>query len=500
MPPQISLSKVKAELCRRRLFKFVQEFWSVLIPEDPVWNWHIEMICDEIQTDLMRICKLPERWEWFETERYLAPAKNREPKLHDILLNVPPGTTKSTILSVMAPAWLWTVDATLRIGTGSYSGDLSMGLAMKSRDIIQSDKYRLYFPEVKIRDDNNNKGHYINTAGGERYATSTGGTIVGIHFHLIIIDDPVNTKQVNSESQLEEATDFINTTLSTRKVDKKITLTIIVMQRLHEKDPAGDWIRKWQEEGFKLKWICLPAKIGGDGDVYPPKLADKYINGFLDPVRLDDEVLDAARIQLGSYGYAGQMDQNPTPKGGGIWQQWFVPVADKDMPSPEQMTGYGTDWDTSYTSDTSNAASAAVVSGRIGNIMYIDRVAWFHQEFPDLVNTIMYGFPFPHYVEAKASGKSAKQVLVNAGHPAEEVQVNGDKMVRALTATPIAERKQVYVRASILDKIYNDKDQGILRFPKGPKQDLADALAQAIFRHLGKPARQIIVGWKKKSA
>lgn len=798
MLPQIDLSKVKAELCRRRLFKFVQEFWSVLIPEDPVWNWHIETICDEIQTDLLRICRLPERWEWFETERYKAPAKNREPKLHDILLNVPPGTTKSTILSVMAPAWLWTVDATLRIGTGSYSGDLSMGLAMKSRDIIQSDKYRLYFPEVKIRDDNNNKGHYINTAGGERYATSTGGTIVGIHFHLIIIDDPVNTKQVNSEAQLEEATDFINTTLSTRKVDKKITLTIIVMQRLHEKDPAGDWIRKWQEEGFKLKWICLPAKIGGDGDVYPPKLADKYINGFLDPIRLDDEVLDAARIQLGSYGYAGQMDQNPTPKGGGIWQQWFVPVADKDMPSPEQMTGYGTDWDTAYTDNKQNAGSAGVVSGRIGNIMYIDRFACFHQEFPQLVNTVMKGFPFPHYVEAKAcfvagtlvrtnqglipieqiepgdlalsinedtgvneyreviktyvfdsfqylcifelnngetikcttnheiyfegtwdtagniarrimdarlgygrevfnldprqainyglernetdkangtglrrkwvlpnglsykrknknskntplsstgiyrkyaqqaysksqkfnskrqslgkfgmvnnlrksaafsttgfecrlqkrsctykscervesiqrysyrrsgqgdtfkiqtsgiyqknvsgrirselshdsgcytswleacevknvtfdsctlkvydikvqnnhnycitsknilvhnSGKSLKQVLVTAGYPAEEVQVSGDKMVRALTATPIAERKQVYVRASILDKIYNDKDQGILRFPKGPKQDLADTIAQAICRHLGKPPRQIIVGWKKR--
>lgn len=498
MPPQISISKVKAELCRRHLYKFVQEMWTVLIPEEPIWNWHIEMLCDELQSAVMRLCVLPERWEFFEGERYQAPPKKREVKLEDILINIPPGTTKSTIVSVMLPAWAWTIDPTLRIGSASYSGDLSISLAMKSRDIIQSDKYRQYFPEVKIREDSNNKGHYINTAGGERYATSTGGTIVGIHFHLILIDDPVNTKQVNSETQLEEATDFINTTLSTRKVDKKITLTIVVMQRLHEKDPAGDWIRKWKEEGFKLKWICLPAKLGGDGDVYPPKLAERYIDGFLDPIRLDDEVLDAARIQLGSYGYAGQMDQNPSPKGGGIWQEWFVPVPDKDMPLPAQMEGYGTDWDTAYTDKKQNAASAGVVSGRIGNIMYIDRVACFNQEFPALVNTVMNGFPFPHYVEAKASGKSLKQVLVNAGYPAEEVQVAGDKNVRALTATPIAERKQVYVRASILEMIYRDKDQGILRFPKGPKQDLADTIAQAICRHLGKPPRKIVVGWKRK--
>lgn len=497
---KISIDKVNAELCRRRLFTFVQEFWSVIIPEDPVWNWHIEYLCDEIQQDVLRVCRLPERWEFFEGERYQVPPKQRESRLHDVLVNIPPGTTKSTILSVMLPAWAWTVDPTLRIGTASYSGDLSMGLAMKSRDIIQSDKYRKYFPEVQIRDDSNNKQHYINTAGGERYATSTGGTIVGIHFHLIIVDDPVNTKQVNSETQLEEACEFVNTTLSTRKVDKKVTLTIMVMQRLHEKDPAGDWINKMREEGLRLKWICLPAKLGEDGDVHPPQLADKYAGDYLDPVRLDDEVLQAAMIQLGSYGYAGQMGQNPTPKGGGVWQQWFVAVPDKDMPTPDQMQGYGTDWDTSYTQDKKNAASAAVVSGRIGQIMYIDRVAWFNQEFPELVNTIMYGFPFPHYVEAKASGKSVKQVLVNAGHPAEEVPVTGDKIARARTVTPIAERKQVYVRASILDKIYHDREQGILRFPKGLKQDLADTLAQAIFRHLGKPERKILTGWRRRSA
>lgn len=493
MPAKINPDLAKGEQCRRSLFKFVQEFWEEIIPEEPVWNWHIPYLCDEVQRDVLRICKLPEQ----RVDGFVLPAKLREMKLHDILVNIPPGTTKSTILSVMLPAWAWTVDSTLRIGTASYSGDLSMQLAVKSRDIIQSDKYKAYFPKVRIREDSNNKGHYINTDGGERYATSTGGTIVGIHFHLIIIDDPVNTKEATSEVALEQACDFVNTTLSMRKVDKKVTLTIMVMQRLHEKDPSGSWISM---EGAKIKHICLPARLDEDGEVKPPHLAERYIEGFLDPVRLDTDALTEALMKLGTYGYAGQMGQNPTPKGGGVWQQWFVPVPDKDMPLPDQMEGYGTDWDTAYTSNTANASSAAVVSGRIGNIMYIDRVAWFNQEFPQLINTIMHGFPFPHYIEAKASGKSAKQVLVNAGHPAEEVQVAGDKMQRARTATPIAERKQVYVRASILESIYNDKNQGILKFPKAPKQDLADTIAQAICRHLAKPARKISIGWGKPAA
>src|SRR4051812_41244319 len=100
MPPRINPDLAKAEQCRRSLFKFVQEFWDVIIPEDPVWNWHIEYLCDEIQRDVLRVCKLPEQ----RLQGFIMPPKPRESKLHDVLVNIPPGTTKSTILSVMLPA------------------------------------------------------------------------------------------------------------------------------------------------------------------------------------------------------------------------------------------------------------------------------------------------------------------------------------------------------------------------------------------------------------
>lgn len=491
--PAINPELAKGEQCRRSLFKFVQEFWDEIIPEDPVWNWHIEYLCNELQRDVMRVCKLPVQY----FEGIELPAKPREPKLHDILINIPPGSSKSTICTVMMPAWAWTVDPTLRILTASYSGDLSQDHSVKSRDIIQSDKYRKYFPKIAIRDDANNKNNYKNTDHGERYATSVGGTVTGFHAHIIVVDDPLNTKKAISEAELEIACTFMDTTLSTRKVDKAVTPIILVMQRLHDSDPSGNMLSK---KGKRIKHICLPATIMSRTDaasknpIIPADLEKHYVDGLLDPIRMDQETLNEMAVDLGSYAYAGQMEQDTTPKGGGVWKRWIIPVPDKEMPLASDMDGYGTDWDTAYTEKTTNASSAYVTSGRIENKMYIDGIGWFNKEFPDLINAMKL-IPDPHYVEAKASGKSAKQTLLTAGIPAFEVQVEGDKLARARGSSPKAEAGLVYCRASILEKLYMDPEQGILKFPKGLKQDLADTLAQAIHRHLGKPVRKFKVGW-----
>ena len=90
-----------------------------------------------------------------------------------------------------------------------------------------------------------------------------------------------------------------------------------------------------------------------------------------------------------------------------------------------------------------------------------------------------------HYIEAKASGKSAKQTLSGQGIVAIEVNVKGgsDKVARARMSTPLAEAGMVHIKKSLVDKLYNDSKQGILAFPKGQFMDLADALAQCLQRH-----------------
>ena len=456
--------QVKAEICKRSFFYFVKEFWSVIIPDEPVYNWHIEYLCNELQEMVQRISK-------------------REVKLYDLIINIPPGTSKSTIATVMLPAWSWTIDPRIRNLTASYSASLSTDHAVKSRDIIKSDKYKLYFPNISIKADQDNKTHYKNDYGGERYATSVTGTVTGFHAHLIIVDDPLNTKGASSEADRLTANSFMDVTLSTRKVSKSVTPTILVMQRLHQKDCTGNWLEK---EGKNIKHICLPGELSND--VKPFALREKYINGLLDVKRLNDSDLKELKINLGSYGYAGQIMQTPSPLDGGIWQKWIKPIDDKELNALlPNLLKLGSDWDLAYTEKQSNSASAFVTAGTIDNKMYIDDLGFDWLEFPKLMN-YMKSKTAPHYIEAKASGKSAKQTLTNQGIPAIEVNVTGgDKEARANMVTPYAESGVIYCRASLLNKLYYDNKQGILVFPNGDGDDLQDALVQSISRLLGNP-------------
>jgi hypothetical protein len=457
-------------MCRRKLSYFVREFWDVTIAEELEWNFHMEVLCDEVQEIYERV------FMHFDAQ---GKRTGRLPKLHDLVINIPPGTSKTTIVSVMAPAWSWTRDASLRHITGSYGGDLAVANSTKSRDIILSSKYRAYFPEVIIKRDENGKTDYKTTCNGQRLSTSVGAGVTGIHAHIITIDDPLNTKQMASKQEVETANKWFDNTLSTRKVDKLVTPTILIMQRLLTNDPTGHMLEK-RKKGLKVRHICLPGTVGDN--ISPIELKDKYKNGYLDERRLGQTVLDELKIQLGSAGYAGQIDQRPVPAGGLIWQKWFIEVPDEKFPSKKFMTQYGTDWDLAYTKEETNSASAYIAAGKINNKIYIDDIGWRWLEFPKLIPW-MKTKDAPHYIEAKASGKSAKQTLVEAGIPAIEIPVRGgDKIARANMATPIAESGMVYIRASMADMIYNDSKQGILFFPNGDFADLADVLAQALQR------------------
>lgn len=467
--PTLDPAQAKAEQCKRRFFKFFCEFWETIEATDLELNWHIEFICDELQ-------KVYETWEAGEAQP-------------DVLINVPPGSSKSTIVTQLFPAWLWVKNQTIRIISSSYAADLSTAHAVKTRDCLKSDKFILYFPGlIQFKRDSDGKTNYKNIKKGERFVTSTGGRVTGMHGDFIFNDDPINPEQAAGEAELIKATRFSGRTLSTRKTNKKRSVTVMIMQRLHDLDPAGDWIKKKKN----LNHICLPGRLAKN--VAPAYLAEYYVNGLLDTKRLDESALEKMESDLGSYGFAGQVMQQPSPEDGGIWKKWFISVPDHLMPPIASLESYGTGWDTAYTEKAGNASSAYVCSGLFENKMYIDNVGWFNLEFPELIHK-MKELPAPHYIEAKASGKSAKQTLVKAGIAAIEVQVNTDKIARARDATPKAEAGLVCVRASILEKIYSDAEQGILKFPNGFKADLADVIAQEIQRLLGKVARDVDFGW-----
>ena len=459
--PRVPTKKVVAEKCKRSFYFFFQEFWPVIEQETLINNWHIEYLCNELQEVAQRVF-------------------DRQPKAYDLIINIPPGSTKSTIATVMFPAWCWARDPEIRTISSSYSHSLSIDHGVKSRDLITSDDYKEYF-DVRLRDDQAAKSRYKNTKGGERIVTSIGGSVTGQHGHFIILDDPINPNEAASDAKRKSANDYIDTTINTRKVDKEVSVTILIMQRLHQDDPTGHMLAK----GGKVKHICLPGELSKE--VAPKELKDNYTDGLLDPQRLSESILTELKMDLGSYGYAGQIQQSPSPMGGGIWQKWFIPVEDNKMDNiVPSLVKYGTDWDTAYTKKQGNSASAYVTAGSKDKDVYIDWIGFAFKEFPELIK-YMAQQAAPHYIEKRASGKSAKQTLTNEGINAIEVDVSGgDKIARARMATPTAEAGRVFVRKSQVNMLYYDEKQGILKFPNASHDDLADAVSQSIQR-LSKP-------------
>lgn len=456
--------KAVSERCRREFFYFVQTFWEVVIREPPVYNWHIPYLCKELETLSASIIR-------------------REPKPYDLIINIPPGTTKSTLVTVMWPAWLWTLDPTLRIITNSYSGGLSVDHAIKSKDIITSDNYRLLFPEVRMRKDKSGKQHYQNTEGGFRYATSTGATITGFHGHLIINDDPQNPKMADS-APLRQTANQHTATLSSRKVDKANTPVVTIMQRLHTEDVTGYLL---QNKADKIRHICLPAE---DCDrVRPAELRERYVDGLLDPVRLGRDVLEEAVRDLGSQGYAGQYMQSPVVEGGNIVKdEWFQRISLADFHAVRHSEPMQFYLDTAYNKKTSsgNDPSGIIAACKVGKNIYVYHAQQIWKEMPDLLRFLP-GYMSAHLgdrrsrlsIEPKANGVSVVQML----REVSELNVRmtptpkDGKDVRLRAVSPRIECGRVFLVEGTWNEMFLSEVCG---FPNMPHDEFVDVLGYAI--------------------
>jgi predicted phage terminase large subunit-like protein len=470
-----TLDDIVAEQSRRRFYRFFLEFWETIEAVELVPNWHIEYLCDQLQ-------EVFEAWE----------RKEAQPNM---LINVPPGTSKSTTVTQLFPAWLWLKRPALRVISSSYASSLSVSHAIKTRDCLRSDKFQRLFPGlIEAKDDEDGKTAYRNTRGGQRYTTSTGGAVTGVHADFVLLDDPLKPDAASSEAGLAAAKKHLET-LATRKTDKARSVTILVMQRLNEKDPAGLWLAS----GRPLRHICLPGELTTDArgelgaQVRPPELKARYTDGLLDGNRLGRPVLQVLATALGSYGYAGQVQQLPAPEEGGILKKaWFRTMSYPDflakVPGAPHVV-WNFDADTAYTESQKNDPSAVLASCYLGQTLYVRFVAEYWLEFPELkkkipefVNAHGYTRLSKLHVEPKASGLSVVQELRSIS------QLNlvlaptpvADKTVRVNAVSPFIEAQRVVLLDGAWNEAFITQCAG---FPTAAHDDMLDCLTQAIARY-----------------
>jgi predicted phage terminase large subunit-like protein len=335
------------------LFEFLKVFWDQVSEDEFKPNWHIPYLCSNL-------------------EKIARDVRDQKPREYDLIINIPPGTTKTIVCSIMFPVWCWAeVGHWMRFICSSYSAALSLESAEKSRDIIRSAKFNAIYPELHIKDDKDTKSNFRIVKkeqvhrgqiprihlGGNRFSTSVGGTLIGFHGHILVVDDPLNPNQAASDIELENANRWMEQTLPTRKTDKAVTATVIVMQRLHQDDPSGHILAKQKSN---VKHICLPGEIRHYAEqLAPAELKENYIDDLLDPIRMPWSVLKDLQADLGQYGYAGQIGQNPTPPGGGMFQvDNFIMVA--TMPHPNTIVRTVRYWDKAATLEQDSAYTVGV--------------------------------------------------------------------------------------------------------------------------------------------
>lgn len=311
------------ELNNRSFYNFLKFMWPEVSAEEYQPNWHIKLLCDRLQALAEQVAEA----------KSMKGHKKAQALIRDLVINVPPGTSKTTIVMIMFPAWCWTRWYWMEFIGLSYSATLSLESAEQSRDLIKSDRYQLLYPELSIKKDKDQKSNFQVLKsfgkkpgmaesvkhGGSRFSTSVGGSLTGFHAHIILVDDPINPQQAVSPVQLESTNNWMDSTLPTRKIHKGTSPMIMIMQRLHQNDPTGHHLEKKQG---RVDHICLPGELQNYEEQVQPKEYKKYYSedGLLDPDRMGWGALEELEADLGQYGYAGQIGQAPTPPAGGMFK------------------------------------------------------------------------------------------------------------------------------------------------------------------------------------
>lgn len=458
--PAIDLVALEREACRRSLATFAKRAWHILEPATPLkWGWALDAICAHLE------------------------AVTRG-EITRLLMNVPPGTMKSLLTGVIWPAWEWGPQGMTakRFLATAHKQDLAIRDNIKCRRLIQSEWYQARWP-VPLVHDQNQKTKFENLNTGFREAMAF-TSMTGARGDRVILDDPLSADDANSEAALLAAELSFLEALPTR-INNDQSAIVVIMQRLHERDTSGLILSK----GLPYVHLCLPMRFESE------RRCETAI-GFRDPRTVEGELLFPDRFPeeqvkelertLGSYATAGQLQQRPVPRGGGLFKKgWFSTI--KALPVGCRFVR---GWDLAATEDAEAAATAGVLMAQApdGRFIIVDAVR--EQLGPMGVERLM---------KATAEQDRAKHKHVRGSYPQDPGQAGkaqaqhimrhvlsgfdyhfspetGDKETRALPLAAQAEAGNVFLLEGAWNQAFLDE---IAVFPMGKWKDQVDAASRA---------------------
>ena len=465
---------VERELCRRSLAEFAKRAWRVLEPAAPLkWGWVLDAICQHLE----------------------AVSDGRITRL---LMNVPPGSMKSLLTGVIWPAWEWGPKGMpeMRFVGTAHEETLAIRDSRRCRDLIKSDWFQRLWP-LGLAADLDGKREFGNTRKGVRQARAF-TSMTGVRGDRIILDDPISADNANSAAKLDAARIAFTETLPTRVNNEKSAI-VVIMQRLNEKDVSGVIL----DMGLPYVHLCIPMRFE------PARRCVTEI-GWQDPRTQEDELMFPERFSeeqvaelertLGSYGAAGQLQQRPAPRGGGIintaWFDYWTHMPPLEFrfitADTAQKTAEINDYSVLQCWGRSNTGKAILIDQIRGKweapeLIVQARAFWLKHK-DDIRIMCQRATLRGMFVEDKVSGTGLIQTLRREGIAILPVQRVKDKISRAYDAAPFIESGNVSLPQDA--PWLSDFLSEISSFPSGAHDDQLDPMFDAIAKVQVTPALQ----------
>lgn len=341
--PFEELRDIERVECETSLYTFVQRAWRYVDPSPFVHGWPLEAMCEHLEAVV-------------------------DGDMRKLLINIPPRCGKSSIVSVCFPAWVWiqraetaTAGPQVPLLHASYAMSLAMRDSVKTRRLIESPWYqRLWGERFHLVGDQNTKGRFQNDKRGERLITAVDARVTGEGGNIIVVDDPNAANEALSEALIETTNEWWDGTMSTRLNDARTGAYIVIQQRLGEEDLTGhilDTDEGWTHLMLPMEFEPERSFVTSIGWEDPRTEAGE----LLWPDRFASEQVEVLKKRLGPWKAAGQLQQRPEPKGGGIIKRDWWQL--HDAPAFPPFDYIVASLDTAYTTKQENDFSALTVWG-----------------------------------------------------------------------------------------------------------------------------------------
>jgi len=385
-----------------------------------------------------------------------------------LMLQLPPGSAKSTYASRLFPAWWLSAHPVSAVIAASHTAQLACHFGRRVRALVQEHGAHL---GLSVLPDARAAGRFITDAGGEYFAVGVHGAVTGRRADLALIDDPIaGFADAESFKAREQLWDWFRAELMTRL--KPQGRMVLVMTRWHCDDLAGRLI---EQGGWTT--LRLPA-LAEAGDPMGRRVGEA-----LWPEWETAQALGEKRQALGERHFSALYQQQPLPTGGQLFDVSKMIVVNS-VPMGMAVRA----WDLAGSVDSSGdpdwTAGVKLVRDAAGAV-FIDDVIRFRALPAEVGERIRVaavadgiGVPVGLPQDPGQAGKSQIVYLtqVLAGFRVVASPETGSKETRA---NPVASQicngamsmRRAGWNAAFLDELAN--------FPNGHKDDQVDALARA---------------------